>query len=157
MAEVTEKSGVHLTGGDSGWPVAGSAEPQPKKDGTGADPHSTASSVDDNVFEIDERQKVVVDATGGTFTLTYSGQTTAAIDFDATTAEVKSALEALSNIGVGDVAVAGGPGNDGGDNPYYVTFQGALAESDVAELTSSATNLTGGAGTAAVSTTTPGS
>lgn len=154
---MAEKSGVHLTGADSGWPVASSAEPDPRKDGTGADPHSRASEVADSTFEVNERQKVVVDATGGTFTLTYDGQTTAAIAFNAAASAVAAALEALSNIGVGDVAVAGGPGNAGGSAPYYVTFQGALEEQDVAQLTASAASLTGGASTVTISTTTPGS
>lgn len=157
MAELVEKSGVHLTGADSGWPVASSAESDPRKDGSGSDPHSRASSVEDNVFEVNERQKVVVKGDGGTFTLTYSGQTTSALDFDSTPAEVVAALEALSNIGVGDVAVTGGPGNLAADKPYYVTFQGALKESDVAQMTASATNLTGTGKAVTVSTTTPGS
>jgi hypothetical protein len=41
------KSGVHLTGADSGWPVAtasDTAEPEPKKDGTGADPLAAGGS-----------------------------------------------------------------------------------------------------------------
>ena len=154
---MAEKSGVHLTGADSGWPVASSAEPDPRKDGTGADPHSRASSVAVNTFEVNERQKVVVDATGGTFTLTYSCQTSGNIDFDATPAEVVTALEALSNVGSGDVAVTGGPGNDGGDNPYYVTFQGALEEQNVAQMTGDDTNLTGGGSSVTITTTTPGS
>lgn len=48
-----------------------------------------------------------VPATAGTWTLTYDGQTTAAIDYDATTAEIEDALEALSNITAGDVIVEG--------------------------------------------------
>ena len=41
----------------------------------------------------------------GTFTLTYDGQATATISYNASAAEVRSALEALSNIGSGGVAV----------------------------------------------------
>ena len=37
--------------------------------------------------------------TGGTFTLTWNGQTTAAIAYNATAATVAAALKALSNIG----------------------------------------------------------
>lgn len=48
--------------------------------------------------------------TGGTFTLTYSGQTTAAIAFNASAAAVESAIAALSNVGAGMVRVSGGPG-----------------------------------------------
>jgi len=40
----------------------------------------------------------ITDATGGTFTLTYDGQTTVGIDYDATPAEVKAALELISSI-----------------------------------------------------------
>lgn len=157
MAEVGEKSGVHLTGADSGWPVAADAEPDPKKDGTGADPHSRASEVAGGVFEINERQSVDVDATGGTFTLTYDGQTTGAIAFNAAASAVKTALEALPNIEADDVLVAGGPGKSGGGSPYYITFQGTLAEQDVAEVTADGANLTGGGASATVGTVTPGS
>lgn len=92
--------------------------------------------------------------TGGTYTLTYSGQTTAGIAYDATAAAVQSALEALSNIAVGDVVCAGGP-HPG--TPVTVTFQGLLAETDVAQMTASAAGLTGGTSPAVnVTTTTPG-
>ncbi|MDX2551327.1 phage tail tube protein [Streptomyces stelliscabiei] len=92
--------------------------------------------------------------TGGTYTLTWSGQTTAGIAYNATSGAVQSALEALSNIGVGDVVCAGGP-HPG--TPVTVTFQGALAETDVAQMTASAAGLTGGTSPAVnVTTTTPG-
>jgi hypothetical protein len=77
--------------------------------------------------------------TGGTFTLTWSGQTTAAIAYNATAAAVQAALEALSNIAPGDVTVTG---NAGG--PYTVTWGGTHLGDDVAAMTASATNLTGG-------------
>lgn len=48
--------------------------------------------------------------TGGSFTLTYSGQTTAAIAYNATAAAVESAIQALSNVGTGMARVSGGPG-----------------------------------------------
>src|SRR5262249_33917430 len=49
----------------------------------------------------DENQTVRVNGapTGGTFTLTFSGQTTAPIAFNATAAQIASALAALSTIG----------------------------------------------------------
>lgn len=109
----------------------------------------TVSSFDST----DEVQNLVIDATGGTFTLTYSGQTTAAIDFDATAAEIQAALEALSNIAVGDVICAGGPVNT---TPVTITFGGTLAGRNVAQITTTATSLTGGAGTATCTTSTAG-
>src|SRR4051794_40900539 len=58
--------------------------------------------------------------TGGTSTLTYAGATTAAIAYNAAASAVQTALEALPNIGPGNVAVSGGPGPG---TPYVVTFQ----------------------------------
>lgn len=90
--------------------------------------------------------------TGGTFTLTYNGQTTAGIAFDAAAAAVQSALEALSNLAPGDVTVGGGPGPG---TPYTVTFSTALG--NVTQMTASGAGLTGGVTPAvAVTTTTPG-
>jgi hypothetical protein len=86
--------------------------------------------------------------TGGSFTLTFDGQTTGAIAYNATAADVQSALEALSNIGVGDVAVTG---NAGG--PYTVTFQGVLGATDVPQLTATS-SLTGGTSPSVTVTTT---
>lgn len=77
--------------------------------------------------------------TGGTFTLTYAGQTTAGIAYNATANTVKNALQALSTIGNGNVAVTGSAGG-----PYTVTFQGDLAGTDVAAMTASGAGLTGG-------------
>jgi len=92
--------------------------------------------------------------TGGTFTLTYDGQTTATIAFNAAASAVQTALEALSNIAPGDVTCGGGalPGS-----PVTVTFGGSLADEDVAQMTGSAVGLTGGTSPAVVvTTTTPG-
>lgn len=91
--------------------------------------------------------------TGGTYTLTFSGQTTAALAYNATAAQVKAALEALSNINVGDVLVTGGP-HPG--TPIVVTFAGQYLGDDVAQMTATG-SLTGGTSPAvAVATTTAG-
>jgi hypothetical protein len=52
-------------------------------------------------------EKQLITVTGNLFTLTYSGQPTANIAHPATPAQVQAALEALSNIAVGDVYVSG--------------------------------------------------
>jgi hypothetical protein len=78
-------------------------------------------------------------ATGGTFTLTYAGQTTSAIAWNAAASVVQTALEALSNIAPGDVVVTGSAGG-----PYTLTFGGTLASTNVATLTSNAASLTSG-------------
>lgn len=90
--------------------------------------------------------------TGGTFTLTYSGQTTTAIAYNASAAAVQSALAALSNISDNDVSVAGSAGG-----PYTITFKGVLAGTDVAALTASGAGLTGGSTpSVTIATTTAG-
>ncbi len=55
------------------------------------------------------RQGLTVDATGGTFSLSFEGQTTPALPYDATAAEVQAALEALAAVGAGNLTVSGGP------------------------------------------------
>jgi hypothetical protein len=63
---------------------------------------------------------------GGQFKLTYRGQTTADLPFNATGAEVQAALEALPTIGLGSVAVTG---------KWTVTFQGSLKEVNAGQIT----------------------
>lgn len=108
------------------------------------------------VSPVDEVQELAIDATGGTFTVTYAGQATSALAFDASGATVTTAMDALSNLAPGDVVVTGGPGDAGGTTPYVFTFGGTLAATDVAQITASGASLTGGAGTATPSTTTEG-
>lgn len=86
--------------------------------------------------------------TAGNFTITYSAQTTSAIDFDATAAEIQTALEALSNLAPGDVVVSGGPISVA---PVTIIFQGTLKGTDVTTITVDSTGLTGG-GTYVVAT-----
>jgi hypothetical protein len=89
---------------------------------------------------------------GGTFTLTYSAQTTAGIAYNANAAAVQSALEALSNLAPGDLVVTGGPGPA---TPYVVTFAASLGNVD--QMTANGAGLTGGVTPAVgVVTTTPG-
>lgn len=76
------------------------------------------------------------DVTGGTFTLSFGGQTTSPIAFDATGNDVDAALEALSTIGSGKVSVSGPAGG-----PYQVVLDGSLTGS----LTINGSNLTGDA------------
>ncbi|EAQ81658.1 hypothetical protein [Blastopirellula marina] len=82
---------------------------------------------------------------GGTFTLTFNGQTTSGIAYNASAATVQSALEALSNIASGDVAVTG---DDGG--AWTVEFDQAYANQDVPIMSASGASLTGGTGTISV-------
>jgi hypothetical protein len=78
---------------------------------------------------------------GGTFTITYAGQTTAAIAYNATPAAIQAALEALSNLAPGDVFVTGGPLPT---NRVQLRFTGTLLGTNVAEITVNSGGLTGG-------------
>jgi len=64
---------------------------------------------------------------GGTYTLTYKGQTTAAIAYNASPATIQAALEALSTVNSGDITVGGGAnGLDDGDVTF--TFRDTLGD-----------------------------
>lgn len=76
-------------------------------------------------------------ATGGTFTISFDGQTTAAIAFAASAATVQAALEAISNVDPGDIVVTG-------SGPYTLTFGGQYTGKNVPQVTASAASLTGG-------------
>jgi hypothetical protein len=85
--------------------------------------------------------------TGGTWALSFNGQTTTGLAITATAAQVQTALEALSNIAPGDVTVTGGNG------AFRVQFGGAYASTDVPRLAPVYINtLTGGNLSIAVST-----
>jgi len=99
---------------------------------------------------VSEVQTITIDATGGTFTITFQGATTAAIAWNATAAVVKTAMEALANIEPGDVAVSLA------SLVYTFTFGGKYTGENVTAMTTNAASLTGGAGTATVATTTAG-
>ena len=73
--------------------------------------------------------------TGGTFTLSVGGQTTSGVAFNATSTNVRSALEALSSVGSGHVTVTGSAGG-----PYTVVFDETVSGT----LTGSGASLTGG-------------
>jgi PKD repeat protein len=105
----------------------------------------------------DETQTIRVAATttGGTFTLTFNGQTTGPIPYNATAAAIQAALEALANIGVGNVQVTG-TGNVSMANQTAL-FKGVLyEEQNVAQMTADASGLTGGTPGVTVATTREG-
>lgn len=77
----------------------------------------------------------------GTFTLTYNGQTTGGIAYNATAATVQTALTGLSTVGAGNATVSGAAGG-----PYTVIFTGTLAQASQSTfpLSGSGAGLTGG-------------
>ncbi len=93
------------------------------------------------------------DPTGGTYTLTYDGDTTNTIAWDATIAEVELALEALDSIPNGTCTVSAEV-TDYSDGDLYFTFSAPL-EGAIDDMVLASGSLTGGSGYA-ISTTTPG-
>jgi hypothetical protein len=90
---------------------------------------------------------------GGTYTLTFDGQTTAPIAAGASAATVQAALEALSNVAPGDIVVTGGPLTE---QPLVLTFGGAYAGVDVPQVTVDGSGLTGPGSGATGGTVVPG-
>lgn len=83
--------------------------------------------------------------TGGDFTATFDAQTTAAIPYNESAANVQAALIALSSIPAAGVSVARtGAGSAGDPYVYTVTFIGGLGAEDVSLMTADGAGLTGG-------------
>jgi hypothetical protein len=106
-----------------------------------------------------EVQTIVVDATSGTWTATVTNPetgvaaTATGLAFDITAAALKTALDGLSNVEVGDVSVTGTTALTPG---LAIEFRQAFGARGVATITTNAGGLSGGATTATVTTTTPG-
>jgi hypothetical protein len=106
-----------------------------------------------NTAALQQNQSVTVKATAGTFTLAFNGQPTAPLQFNATVAEVQTALNGLSTIGGsgGTATVWGGPGNSSGSAPYFITLGGTLGGASTDPLLiADASGLTVGTKTATV-------
>jgi phage tail sheath protein FI len=101
---------------------------------------------------VNEQQTLTFSAapTGGTFTLSFAGQTSAPIPFNANNAAVQTALEAIPGIGAGNVTVTPAAA------PWTVTFVNALGSRDVPQLVADTSLLTPAGTTIAVATTVPG-
>ena len=104
---------------------------------------------------VNEVQTVTITGspTGGTYTLTFKGKTTAPIAYNATAAVVQAALEGLASIQGGGVAVTGGP-HPG--TPIVVTFRRHLAARDVPMMTAAGSFTGGTVPAVAVAATTAG-
>ena len=79
----------------------------------------------------------IQNAVDGTFTLTFDGQTTTALAFNAGANVVQNALVALSNIGLGNVSVILN------EDTYSVYFTGTLEHVAQPMFTADSTNLVG--------------
>lgn len=84
-----------------------------------------------------EQQTITITATGGTYTLTFRGQTTSSLNYNANAGTIQTALQALSTIGASNATVTG-------TGPFVVEFAGDLAETDVPKLLPNNASMTGG-------------
>jgi hypothetical protein len=103
-------------------------------------------------------QQLAVDATGGSFELSFGGENTTSLAYDAPAETVQKALEALPKIGTGDVAVTGGREIDiytSARTPYTITFTGSKFAGKPVETLTVISALTGGS--ASVTSQAPGS
>lgn len=98
-------------------------------------------------------QTLTVTATGGKYVLKFGGKETAELAFNATAAEIQTALQGLSSIGAGNATVA-----ETSAGVFKITFAGKLAnnpEPTIAAESGAGEPLTGG--TASVANATTGS
>lgn len=99
-----------------------------------------------NVTGIREVQEVLIEAEGGTFTLSFEGKTTGSLNYNAPinsgTGNIQTALLGLTTIGTGNVSVSGASGSKP-TFPRTVTFIGKLAGLNVPQITADASKLTG--------------
>ncbi len=72
--------------------------------------------------------QVITGAAGGPFTLTFEGETTAAVSATATAEEIRLALEGLSNVEAGDVIVTG---SSIGSGSMLLAFIGQYEATDI--------------------------
>lgn len=77
-----------------------------------------------------EIQQLNISAEGGTFYFQYQGAITVDLDFDASNTEIKAALEAIIQIGPGNITLSGGPL----PLPVDIQFINQLSNRDVDEL-----------------------
>jgi PKD repeat protein/type 1 glutamine amidotransferase len=123
---------------------------------TGDDTPATAVGANNyppfNDYKTNESQVVrVTGANGGTFAMTWEGETTAPIPFNANAAAIQAALEGLAAVEPGDVFVSG-TGNVSTAN-QTIQFRGRYSQQDVSQATGDGAALTG-TGTPTVTLTT---
>ena len=132
-------SGLTLDGSDKTTTSTSNAWKAKDPTGTGAGWRLTIAATD---FTTDTVQNVDVgSSTAGTFTLTYSGQTTGAIAFDATAGTVETAIEGLSNVTAATVT-----GSGTSSTPWVIRFDDTAGSG----IMTSTDTLTGGSSTVAL-------
>jgi hypothetical protein len=143
----------HVFTTDFGTASSTPANPYPLAGPTDIEVDQTSHDIYATDPGTNERQTITIGATGGTYALTFKGQTTAAISYNASDSEVRTALEAISTVGAGNIT---GPVYGYEEEPGVVpiTFVNGLSRTDVDQMTIDTLGLTGG--TATIATTVAG-
>ena len=100
-----------------------------------ANSRSVVTTVRNGAPGLPEIQTVQVALKNGAFGLSFNGQTTALLPFNATASQVQAALNALSTIGGVGGSVTLAAANVAGDTRYTITFGGTLGNSDQPPIT----------------------
>jgi len=117
--------------------------------GPGIPPATTIASVGSGTLTLSNY------VTGGGTVALSATSTTAPIPFNASSATLQSALDAMPGFSPGTLSASGGPGGTA-EHPYFIEFGGPFAEQDVAELEADSSNLVGEHAFVHVFTTVPG-
>ena len=110
------------------------------------------------VKHVEEVQMVTVVGSSGTWDVAFDGQSTTGgvLTAPTTAGQVQAALESLSNIAAGSLAVTLNMPTSG-TNVYTITFTGTDVAGDVAQITAANVDLAGGTPSVASTTTAVGS
>ncbi len=108
-----------------------------------------AFDIDTMPLGVNAVQVITITATGGTFAVSLSGQSTGQLAWDITPGDLATAIGNLSLVGAGNVSVAG-------TGPYTVTFVNALATTPLPTMVGDGSNLTGPSAGVAIVTSVPG-
>lgn len=94
------------------------------------------------ITSVNDVQTVTMSATGGTWIVTYKGQSTAGQANNVALATLQTAIQGLSTVGSGNITVTGTAGSS-----YVLTASGALVATLLDDIEITNTALTGGTAT----------
>lgn len=97
-------------------------------------------------------------ASGGTFTIAFGANTSAALAYNISSASLATAITGLASVGASNATVGTKTGSGTAADPYIwpITLAGSLAATNVELMVADGTNLTGTGTYSVVTETTPG-
>lgn len=102
--------------------------------------NGTITLIHQGAAEVNEKQRIAISGgIDGTFTLSWDGETTSALNHDDSAATVETELELFTSIAAGDIAVI-----DNAESDWTIEFLQAYLYTDVNLMTIDASSVTGG-------------